>query len=51
MYLPEFVLHNAQPYQEFIIRTRRARFPDVYVSRRYGDFRTLADEVRESELA
>lgn len=31
--------------QEFIIRTRRARHPDVFVSRRYGDFRTLADEV------
>jgi len=31
--------------QEFIIRTRRARYPDVFVSRRYGDFKTLAAEV------
>lgn len=31
--------------KEFIIRTRRARYPDIFVSRRYGDFKTLADEV------
>jgi hypothetical protein len=31
--------------QEFIIRTRRSDYPDSFVSRRYGDFRTLADEV------
>ena len=31
--------------QEFVIRTRRSRYEDVYVSRRYGDFRTLATEV------
>jgi len=31
--------------QEFIIRTRRSHHPDVFVSRRYGDFKTLADEV------
>lgn len=31
--------------QEFIIRTRRSHFKDVYVSRRYGDFRTLYNEV------
>jgi hypothetical protein len=33
-------------YQEFIVRTRRSNFPDVFVSRRYGDFRALALEVR-----
>jgi hypothetical protein len=31
--------------QEFVIRTRRSHFKDVYVSRRYGDFRTLYNEV------
>ena len=31
--------------QEFIVRTRRSHFKDVYVSRRYGDFRTLYNEV------
>lgn len=31
--------------QEFIIRTRRSGQEDVFVSRRYGDFKTLADEV------
>jgi hypothetical protein len=31
--------------QEFIVRTRRSHFPDVFVARRYGDFRTLANEV------
>ncbi|TFK75886.1 hypothetical protein BDN72DRAFT_831324 [Pluteus cervinus] len=34
-------------HEEFIIRTRRSRYPDVYVSRRYGDFRTLANELRK----
>ncbi|KAJ3508861.1 hypothetical protein NLJ89_g5523 [Agrocybe chaxingu] len=33
---------------EFIIRTRRSRYPDVYVSRRYGDFRTLATELNKA---
>ncbi|CAA7259770.1 unnamed protein product [Cyclocybe aegerita] len=33
---------------EFIIRTRRSRYPDVYVSRRYGDFRTLAAELSKA---
>ena len=32
-------------FQEFIIRTRRGNMADVFVSRRYGDFKTLADEV------
>jgi hypothetical protein len=31
--------------QEFIIRTRRSHCKDAYVSRRYGDFRTLYKEV------
>jgi capsular polysaccharide biosynthesis protein len=31
--------------QEFIIRTQRSGVNDVYVSRRYGDFRRLAEEV------
>lgn len=34
--------------KEFVIRTRRSRYEDVYVSRRYGDFRTLATEVTGS---
>lgn len=34
--------------KEFVIRTRRSRYEDVYVSRRYGDFRTLATEVTDS---
>lgn len=28
------------------MRTRRSNFPDIFVARRYGDFRTLATEVR-----
>ncbi|KAF7798377.1 hypothetical protein EIP86_009598 [Pleurotus ostreatoroseus] len=32
-------------HEEFIIRTRRRNQADVFVSRRYGDFRTLANEV------
>lgn len=34
--------------QEFIVRTRRGHQPDVYVSRRYGDFKTLAAELRKA---
>ncbi|KAH9943424.1 uncharacterized protein BXZ73DRAFT_97466 [Epithele typhae] len=34
-------------FDEFIIRTRRRAQPDVFVSRRYGDFRTLADELHK----
>ncbi|PPQ77762.1 hypothetical protein CVT25_011197 [Psilocybe cyanescens] len=36
---------RSRAHEEFIIRTRRSRYPDVYVSRRYGDFRTLAAEL------
>ncbi len=32
--------------KEFIVRTRRSHHPDHFVSRRYGDFRTLANEVQ-----
>jgi len=46
--------HNRPPslklrLQEFIIRTRRRGRPDVFVGRRYGDFRTLANEVRKRD--
>lgn len=33
-------------HEEFIIRTRRQDQPDVFVSRRYGDFQRLADTLR-----
>ena len=36
--------------QEFIIRTRRRGRPEVFVGRRYGDFKTLANEVRRRDL-
>ena len=32
--------------QEFFVRTRRTGVNDVYVARRYGDFRRLAEELR-----
>ncbi|KAF8076412.1 hypothetical protein FPV67DRAFT_1407785 [Lyophyllum atratum] len=35
-------------HEEFIVRTRRSNFPDIFVSRRYGDFRTLADELQRA---
>ncbi|KAF8812463.1 hypothetical protein BYT27DRAFT_7182909 [Phlegmacium glaucopus] len=35
-------------HDEFIIRTRRSRYPDVFVSRRYGDFKTLASELAKA---
>ncbi|KAK0468376.1 uncharacterized protein EV420DRAFT_1504143 [Desarmillaria tabescens] len=35
-------------HEEFIIRTRRSHHPDHFVSRRYGDFRTLANELRKA---
>lgn len=38
-------MHRSRVHDEFIIRTRRARMMDVFVARRYGDFKTLADEV------
>jgi hypothetical protein len=37
---------RSRVHEEFIIRTRRDGFQDILVSRRYGDFRTLAEEVR-----
>ncbi|OCF31899.1 PX domain-containing protein [Kwoniella heveanensis BCC8398] len=33
-------------HEEFIIRTRRNGVSDTFVTRRYGDFRRLADELR-----
>ncbi|TEB30268.1 hypothetical protein FA13DRAFT_1792719 [Coprinellus micaceus] len=36
---------RSRAHEEFIIRTRRSRYHDVYVSRRYGDFKTLANEL------
>lgn len=39
---------RSKAHEEFIIRTRRRNHPDVFVSRRYGDFRTLADELRKA---
>ncbi|EFI27707.1 PX domain-containing protein [Coprinopsis cinerea okayama7 len=36
---------RSKAHEEFIIRTRRAGYHDTYVSRRYGDFRTLANEL------
>ncbi|KAH8830925.1 hypothetical protein DL96DRAFT_1594841 [Flagelloscypha sp. PMI_526] len=38
---------RSRVHEEFIIRTRRSHFPDVFVSRRYGDFKTLATELRK----
>ncbi|KZV65784.1 hypothetical protein PENSPDRAFT_637776 [Peniophora sp. CONT] len=38
---------RSRVHEEFIIRLRRSRQQDVYVSRRYGDFKTLADELRK----
>ncbi|KAI5124999.1 hypothetical protein M0805_007423 [Coniferiporia weirii] len=38
---------RSKVHEEFIIRTRRTGFPDIYVSRRYGDFRSLAEELRK----
>ncbi|THH01660.1 hypothetical protein EW026_g1070 [Hermanssonia centrifuga] len=42
---------RSKAHEEFIIRTRRRNQPDVFVSRRYGDFRTLADELRKAHPA
>ncbi|WVR05609.1 hypothetical protein IAU60_002630 [Kwoniella sp. DSM 27419] len=33
-------------HEEFIIRTSRNGAPDVFVTRRYGDFRRLSEELR-----
>ncbi|WWD05460.1 hypothetical protein V865_003537 [Kwoniella europaea PYCC6329] len=37
---------RSRSHEEFIIRTRRNGVADVFVSRRYGDFKRLADELR-----
>ncbi|KAJ3741102.1 hypothetical protein DFH05DRAFT_1403872 [Lentinula detonsa] len=39
---------RSRAHEEFIIRTRRSNYPDCFVSRRYGDFRTLANELRKA---
>ncbi|KIK68133.1 hypothetical protein GYMLUDRAFT_36970 [Collybiopsis luxurians FD-317 M1] len=39
---------RSRAHEEFIIRTRRSNHPDWFVSRRYGDFRTLANELRKA---
>ncbi|KAF7971109.1 hypothetical protein HWV62_22036 [Athelia sp. TMB] len=38
---------RSRVHEEFIIRTRRSNCADVFVSRRYGDFKTLSDELRK----
>ncbi|KAF7301685.1 PX-domain-containing protein [Mycena indigotica] len=42
---------RSRVHEEFIVRTRRSNFPDVFVSRRYGDFRALALELRKAHPA
>ncbi|KAF8238699.1 hypothetical protein L208DRAFT_1240839 [Tricholoma matsutake] len=39
---------RTRAHDEFIVRTRRSHYPDVFVTRRYGDFRTLADELQKA---
>ncbi|KAI1786535.1 hypothetical protein LXA43DRAFT_927473 [Ganoderma leucocontextum] len=39
---------RSKVHEEFIIRTCRRGQSDVFVSRRYGDFKTLADELRKA---
>ncbi|KAF9075787.1 hypothetical protein BDP27DRAFT_1314491 [Rhodocollybia butyracea] len=39
---------RSRAHEEFIIRTRRSNHPDWFVSRRYGDFKTLANELRKA---
>ncbi|KAH9965746.1 hypothetical protein BC827DRAFT_1126019 [Russula dissimulans] len=39
---------RSKAHEEFIIRTRRSHYKDVCVSRRYGDFRTLYNELRKA---
>ncbi|KAG9015787.1 hypothetical protein FRB93_012352 [Tulasnella sp. JGI-2019a] len=34
-------------HDEFIIRTRTTNSPDIFVARRFGDFKTLWDELRK----
>ncbi|KAG8721485.1 hypothetical protein FRC08_012618 [Ceratobasidium sp. 394] len=38
---------RSKVHEEFVIRTRRTGQPDVFVSRRYGDFKSLSDELRK----
>ncbi|CAE6409179.1 unnamed protein product [Rhizoctonia solani] len=38
---------RSKVHEEFVIRTRRTGQPDVFVSRRYGDFKSLVDELRK----
>ncbi|KAG2156083.1 hypothetical protein DEU56DRAFT_765475 [Suillus clintonianus] len=38
---------RSRVHEEFIIRTRLSENREVCVSRRYGDFKTLADELRK----
>ncbi|KAF8607628.1 hypothetical protein BDV93DRAFT_536552 [Ceratobasidium sp. AG-I] len=38
---------RSKVHEEFVVRTRRGGQPDVFVSRRYGDFKSLADELRK----
>ncbi|KNZ78056.1 PX domain-containing protein [Termitomyces sp. J132] len=39
---------RSRAHEEFIIHTRRTGFPDMFVARRYGDFRTLVTELQKS---
>ncbi|KAI0068870.1 hypothetical protein BV25DRAFT_54101 [Artomyces pyxidatus] len=39
---------RSRMHEEFIVRTRRSRYSDVFVSRRYGDFKTLYAELRKA---
>ncbi|KAI6047164.1 hypothetical protein EDC04DRAFT_2864297 [Pisolithus marmoratus] len=39
---------RSRVHEEFIIRTRLSKEQEVCVSRRYGDFKTLADELRKA---
>ncbi|KAG5641592.1 hypothetical protein DXG03_004675 [Asterophora parasitica] len=39
---------RSRVHEEFIVRTRRSNYADVLVSRRYGDFRTLAHELQKA---
>ncbi|KAL4075841.1 hypothetical protein J3A83DRAFT_4089482 [Scleroderma citrinum] len=39
---------RSRAHDEFIIRTRLSKRREICVSRRYGDFRTLADELRKA---
>jgi len=37
---------RSKEHEEFLVRTRRTGREDVFVWRRYGDFKRLAEEVR-----